>query len=254
MPRHNNRGCSGQIIAISALVIALIMTSTAMYIYELSGNISDADAYLLNDYVGLIKLGSKHVITGALANITNGGQNQTLAANLNGWKAAVGQLYSLGTFALNFTLFGAAPYSNGLYVNWGAEGSGVSEAYANLQLNITGKEVRMQYPFFVNVSTRLYVEGFLTQITPLTKQATVTVRLFNEELPALAENVTIYYREVVLWVKPDDAGDYVLIDYGNGTYRATFTLITVADSVDVSARVFDTRNILVQANATISQQ
>ncbi|MGQ9565076.1 MAG: hypothetical protein ACUVT5_00825 [Candidatus Bathyarchaeales archaeon] len=251
---RNNRGCSGQIVAISALVIALIMTSTAMYIYELSGNISDTDAYLLNDYVGLIKLGSKHVVIGALANITNGGQNQTLAANLNRWKAVVGQLYSLGTFALDFTLLMVAPYSSGLYVSWGTEGSGISEAYADLQLNITGKEVKVQYPFHVNVSTRLYVEGFLTQITPLTKQATVTVHLFNEEQPALAKNITIYYRELVLWVKPDDTSNYVLTDYGNGTYRATFTLITLADSIDVSARVFDTRNILVQANATISQQ
>jgi hypothetical protein len=254
MPRHNKRGRSGQIIAISALVIALIMSSTTMYIYELSGNISDADAYMLNDYVGLIKSGSRHVVIGALANITNSGQNQTLVANLNRWKAAVEQLYSLGTFALDFTLLEAAPYSDGLYVSWSAEGSGISEAYTNLQLNITGKEVRVQYPFYVNVSTRLYMEGFLTQLTPLTKQATVIFRLFNEEQPALAKNVTICYRELVLWVKPDAASDYVLTDYGNGTYRATFTLITVADSVDVSARVFDTRNILVQANATISQQ
>jgi len=254
MRRHSKRNRSGQIIAISALVIALIMTSTAMYIYELSGSLSDADSFVLNDFVGLVKLGSKHVIIGALANITNGGQNQTLLTNLNRWRDAVGQLYSLGTFALNFTLRDVAPYFDGLYVSWGTDGSGVSEAYADFQLNASGKDVRMQYPYYVNVSTRLYAEGFLTQTLPLVKQATFVCRLFNEGQPALAKNIIIYYRELVQWIKADTIDDYVLTDYGNGTYRATFTLITLASSIDVSASVFDLRDIFVQANATISQQ
>lgn len=254
MRRHLKQNRSGQIIVISALVIALIMTSTAMYIYELSGSLSNADAYVLNDFVGLVKLGSKHVIISALANITNVGQNQTLAANLNRWKEAVGQLYSLGKFALNFTLRDVAPYFDGLYVSWGTDGTGVSEAYGDFQLNASGKDVRMQYPYYVNVSTRLYVEGFLTQITLLTKRVTVTFHLFNEGQPALTKNITIYYRELVQWIKADTIDDYVLIDYGNGTYRATFTLMTLASSLNVSARVFDRRDVFVQANATISQQ
>ncbi len=248
MPRSGRRGRSGQIIVVSALVIALIMTSTATYIYELSGNIGDTDSYVLNDFIRSIELGSKHAMICALANITNGGQNQTLSANLNEWTAAVGGQYSLGEFTLNYTLRDTAPYSSGLYKNWVSNGSGVSEAYANFQLNASGEAAEMQLPFYINVSTRLHV-GVITQNSSSGEQVTVTSKLFNEGQPALAKNVTLYYNESGEWQSPGTA-NYVMVDYGNGTYRATFTVEPSATSLDVSVRVFDLRSILVQANAT----
>lgn len=253
MSRLGRRRRSGQIIVVSALVIALIMTSTAMYIYELSGNIGDTDSYVLNDFIRSIELGSKHAMICALANITNGGQNQTLSANLNEWRAAVGEQYSLGEFTLNYALKDTAPYSSGLHISWGPNGSGVSEAYANFQLNASGEAAEMQLPFYINVSTMLHVEGVFTQISPSVKQVTVTSKLFNEEQPALAKNVTLYYDESGEWQSPGTANNYVIVDYGNGTYRATFTVETFATSLDVSARVFDLQSILVQTNATCLQ-
>jgi hypothetical protein len=228
------------------------MTSTAMYVYELSGNIGDADAYLLNDFVHMIELGSKHVAIGALANITNGGQNNTFVAVLNAWRTTVGRQYSLGTSALNYTLRNDAPYVSGLYVSWGVDGSGVSEARVDFMLNASGKGIEMRFPYYVNVSTRLFVEGFLTEIAPGSKQATVICRLSNEGQPALANNITIHYRESTLWFEATN--NYVITDYGNGTYRATFMVETSATVLDVSARVFDLRSVLVQANATCLQQ
>jgi hypothetical protein len=249
------RGRSGQILAVSALVIALIMISTATYIYDLSGSIGDGEAYLLNDYVRSIMLNSKHAIISALANITDGGSGETLVANLNTWSTAVEKQYELGTLTLNYTLKSTPPYVSGLYINWGTDGNGVSEAYADFRLNASGKELKLQYPFYVNVSARLKVEGYLTQVSPLSQQVTVVCRLFNEEQPALARNVTIYYRELIgVWTVSGVANNYTLVDYGNGTYRATFTVDTLATSLDVSTRVFDGRDILVQANATLTQQ
>lgn len=252
MTKQGKNARSGQILAISALVIALIMTSTATYIYELSGNIGEADTHMLNDFIQSIKLGSRHVIIGALANITNGGQSQTLTASLNEWRTAVGWQYSLGKFTLNYTLRDTAPYSSGLYINWSSNESGVSEAYTSFLLNASGKEVEMQFPYYVNVSTRLYVEGFMTQISPSNKQVTVMCRVFNEGQPALTKNLTIYYSETGQWVEATDS--LVVNDYGNGTYRATFMVETSATVLDVSAHVLDLRRILVQANATCLQQ
>jgi hypothetical protein len=248
------RGRSGQILAVSALVIALIMISTATYIYDLSGNVGDSEAYLLNDYVRSIMLGSKHTVTSALANITNGGGNETLTANLDAWSTAVGRQYTFGTLALNYTLRSTPPYTSGLYVNWGTDGKGISEAYADFVLNVNGRELKMQYPFYVNISTRLQIEGFLMQISPLTEQVTVVCRLFNEGQPVLAQNVTVFYKDSGVWLVPSVADSYSLLDYGNGTYRATFTLATSATSLDVSAQVFDLRGIFVRANATLTQQ
>lgn len=248
------RGRSGQILAVSALVIALIMISTATYIYDLSGSIGDSEAYSLNDYVRSILLGSKHAVASALANITNGGDNETLAANLDAWKNALGKQYTFGTLTLNYTLSHTSPYASGLYVNWGTDGNGVSEAYTDLSLNVSGRELKMQYPFYVNVSTWLRVDGYLTQVSPQAEQVTVVLRLSNEGQPALAKNITVLYEDTGAWLVPNVINNYALLDYGNGTYRATFTLITSENLLDVSVHVFDSRGIFVQANATLTQQ
>jgi hypothetical protein len=248
------RGSSGQVLVVSALVIALIMISTATYIYNLSGNIGDSEPYLLNDYVQSIILGSKHAVVSALANITNGGDNETLAADLDAWSTAVGRQYTFGTLALNYTVRSTPPYASGLYLNWTTPGNGISEAYADFGLNASGTELKMQYPFYVNVSTGLGIEGYLTQVSSLTEQVTVVCRFLNEGQPALAQNVTVFYKDSGAWLSPSVADDYALLDYGNGTYRATFTLVTSATSLDISACVFDSRNIFVRANATITQQ
>lgn len=251
MRKSNKRGRSGQIIVVSALVIALIMTSTAMYIYELSGNIGDTDSYVLNDFISSIELGSKHAITSALANTTNSGSNQTLATNLNEWRTVIERQYSLGKIALNYALRGTSPYSSGLRIDWGTNGSGVSEAYVTLQLNVSGRETDMQLPYDINVSTRLHIEGFMTQISPSSKQVTIVCRLFNEGQQALAENLTFYYEQSNQWIEATNS--LIITDYGDGTYRAAFNVETTATSLDVSARVFDLRNIQVQTNATCLQ-
>jgi hypothetical protein len=254
MNRQHKRASSGQILAVSALVIALIMTSTAMYIYELSGNIGEADLHLLNDFVNSVELGSRHAIIAALANITNAGQNETLAAYLNEWKAAVLRQYWLGEFTLDYTLKDTSPYSSGLHISWGTGGNGISEAYAVFQLNASGRDMEMQRSFNVNVSTGLHIQGYMTQITPTTKQVTITCSLFNEGQPAVAESIVLYYEEAGQWLAPDAANNYVVVNYGNGTYLATFTVETLSSSLGVSAHVFDERSILVQANATCLQQ
>jgi hypothetical protein len=205
-------------------------------------------------------LGSTHTIVSALANIANHGQNQTLTTDLNEWTAAVdnssGQQYWLGKFTLNYTLRDTRPYIAGLYVSPGTTDSGVSEAYVSFQLNVSGSEIEMQRSYYVNVSSSLYMEGFMTQNNG-TELVAVSCSLFNDGEPALAKNLTIYYRESTEWVAPNATNNnYVLRGYGNGTYTAIFNVETNATSLDVSARVFDARQILVQAtcNATKAEQ
>jgi len=245
------RGRSGQVLIVTALVIALITISTASYIYNLSGNTGDDQSSMLNDYLQSIEIGSKHAIISALANITNQGDNETLASNLNTWKTEVEKQYTFGTLALNYTLRETSLYSSGLYLNWSANGNGVSEASADFLLNADGSDLKMQLPFTVNVSTALLVEGYLTQVSPQTEQATVLCRLFNEGQPALAQNVTVFYQDSGVW-QTLNTTKYPLLNYGNGTYRATFSLVTSASSLNVSANAFDTRGIFVRANTTLT--
>jgi len=251
MVKPNRRGRSGQIIVVTAFLIALIITSTAAYIYELSGNIGDADTYTINDLIDSIELGSTHTIISALADITNGGSTQTLANDLNEWTVAVGQQYWLGKLTLTYELNDSLPA--GLYIGWAAMGSGVSEAWVRarvgFRLNESGSGIEMQRSYYVNVSSSLYLEG-ITQNTSGTERVSVSCSLFNEDEPALAKNLTIYYRESNEWIAPNATNNYVLRDYGNGTYTAIFDVENMTTPLYVSARVIDARQILVQANAT----
>jgi hypothetical protein len=236
-------------LVVSSLVIALIMISTSAYVYELAGDFEGTDVYPLNDYVQSIRLGMKNVVVGALANITNGGQNETLAANLDRWKTAVARHYTVGQLTLNYSLRETAPYSSGLCIAWDTDGTGVSEAYVDYVLAAKGNRINVENEEHTNVSLRLRAEGFITQVSPNASQVTVTWRLFNEGQPALAENTTLYYWQAGQWLIPDASNDYVVTDHGNGTYRATFVLRSLS-SVDVSVHVLDRRGIVAQTNMT----
>lgn len=250
MIQNQTKARSGQMVVVSALAIALIITSTAIYVYELNDSFADSDSPTLNYFLQFIRIGSKHTVAGALANITNGGQSETLATNLNKWKNIVERQYLLGTFILNFNPRNTTPYNSGVYIDWGNPGIGISEAYVDFSLNISGKEIEAYVPYSINVSTRFIIEGFMREISPSIKQITVECTLFNDGQPTLAKNIVLYYKESTEWLIPNDANDYFIMDYGNGTYNAVFYVETYASSISISSRVFDRRGILVVANTT----
>jgi hypothetical protein len=247
-------GRSGQILVITTLIVALIMTSTATYIYETSRNLEDAEPYLLNDYVRSIEIGSRHAVVSALANMTRGGLSQTLATNLDKWKSTVEKQYAVGKLTLTYTLRSIEPYTFGYNVVWGNSGTGVSEAYASFLLKASGDSLEMQVPDYSNVSTSLRVEGFITLASPNITWVTVKCRLFNEDQSVLAKNLTLYYRDSTQWTVPTQSNNYVAVNYGNGTYQARFSLVDAAIPVDVSALVVDGRNVVVRADATCWQR
>ncbi len=239
-------------LVVSSLVIALIMISTTAYVYELAGDSEVGAVHALSGHVQSIRIGTKNIVIGALANVTNTGQNRTLVTLLDRWKTAVAEHYAVGKTTLYYFLRETAPFSSGLYVAWSNEGTGVSEAFVNYAIVIKGNRVNMESTGYVNASSYLQVDGLVEQISQNSSQVTLTWNLFNEGHPALQENATLHHRGLTQWMSVDYDNDYVVTDYGNGTYRATFVLATL-DSVDVSVRVLDKRGILVQANVTCFQ-
>jgi hypothetical protein len=166
------------------------------------------------------------------------------------WKNTLEKQYVFGRFTFNYTLRSIAPYTSGLYIAWGINGSGISEAYVEYFLKGEDKEIVMQISDYVNISTRLYIEGNVMLTEQNTTNITVKCQLLNDGQPALAQNLTLYYRESIAWVIPGAINDYMLVDYANGTYLSTFTLYNSASSIDVSMNIYDRLNILVQANTT----
>ncbi len=131
---------SGQIIIIAAFVIATLLLSAELYVFNVAKTTNEIKFNSLNDFALAVKLGSQHVVVSSLANSTNGGTNNILMSNLESWASFVSSEYDFGKSILNCTAGDTAPYSSGLWINWGSNGYGVSSAYAEFTYTLQIKE------------------------------------------------------------------------------------------------------------------
>ncbi len=244
---------SGQILLIAAFIMASLLLSAQIYVFEVGRIQSEIESDSLNDFMLSVQLGSAHVVTGSLANISNGGSSNTLESNLQKWVSFMGNQYLHGKSALDYTLRDAAPFSSGIWLNWGVNGFGVSSAYVNFTHRLLGRNTNVDQAFFVNTTTALLMESTNRRLSGDTRQVNVTISLWNEKEPALARQITVYYKASTNWLIPDETNNYTLQDYGNGTYKASFVATFLDESVEVSARILDYRDIHVQANATSTE-
>lgn len=250
MKRKINRRCSGQILVLAVLVVSLILLSTHIYIYEGLRPLQEVGSTDLNNFVLSIQLGSRHIISSSLANITNGGNISTLNSNLERWANFAGRLYQYGKTIIHFTLEDTQPYSDGAYILWGTEGFGVSSSHVEYNFSLADTDVSTQISYIVNVTTSLEVDALYSVLEGDEKQVNVTCELFNEDDPALSENIIIMYEYSGIWLRADDLSSYKMYDYGNGTYLILFKLNIPQENVLISAQSTDMRSILVQASTT----
>ena len=253
MKKVSERNCSGQVLLVGVLIIALLLLSTEIYVYDLGKAVDEGKQNSFSDFVLAVRSGSKHVIAGSLANVSRGGTNQTLEINLKRWSSFVGGLYQSGKCILNFTLRETAPYSSGIWIFWGTTGVGVSEAYANFTLQLLDRGADVNLKYAINVTTTLSIQGTYKEMQGNSKQVNVTCNLLNEGKPALAENLTLYYKNLDDWLIPGTQNNYTIIDYGNGTYFMSFVADISSSTVEVSVHASDQREISVQANVTCTE-
>jgi hypothetical protein len=243
----NKRNCSGQILLVGVLIIALILLSTEIYVYDLGNAVDEAKQNSFSDFILAVKSGSKNVVVGSLANVSQGRTNQTnqtLEINLKAWSSFVGKLYPSGKCILNFTLAGT-------WISWGTNGSGVSGAYSNFTLQLMDLETDVNLKYAMNITTTLLIQGTYKNMSDNSKQVNVTCNLLNEGKPALANNLTLYYKDLNGWLTPSSQNNnYTITDYGNGTYFMSFVANISSSTVEVSVHASDQREINVQANVT----
>lgn len=245
--KKREKGNSGQVLLIAAFIMAFLLLSAELYIFDVGKVIGEVESNSLGDFVLAVKLGSRHVVVGSLANISNGGSNNVLEWNLQNWSSFIDQQYQFGKSVLNYTLEKTAPYSSGIWIDWGTNGFGVSSAYANFTHRLLDREVNINQSYFINVTTTLLIESTHKRAQGNEKQINVTLNLLNEGNSAFAKQITLYYNNSGSWLIPDATN---ILDYGNGTYLASFTVSILGQDVLVSAHVTDRREIYVQANAT----
>jgi len=235
---------------VGVLIIALLLLSTEIYVYDLGKAVDEEKQNSFSDFILAVRLGSKHVVVGSLANVSQGGTSQTLGINLKRLSSFVGGLYQSGKCILNFTLREITPYSSGIWISWGTNGLGVSGAYANFTLQLLDRGTDVNLKYAINVTTTLSIQGTYKEMQGNSKQVNVTCNLLNEGKPALAENLTLYYKNLDDWLTPGPQNNYTIIDYGNGTYFMSFVADISSTTVEVSVHASDQREISVQANAT----
>ena len=211
----------------------------------------------LNGYIFATKLGLKNTAISSLANVSNGGAEQILGTNLNTYASFMGNQSHFGKCSIQSNVSESSPYQSGIWQSWGTDGTGISSAYANFTLSFAKTESQIQLEHETNITTRLNLEGTYSLLSGTQKQVNITCKVFNEDEPALASSIDLYYdydgnTQTQDWVA---VGSSTLTDFGNGTYAIGFVASTQTRTspMHVSAQVADTRSVLVVANVTCTQ-
>ena len=245
-----SRNNSGQVLLIAALAIAFTISSLMLYVYETSQSVSSADRSLgLNGFIRNVKMGSRNLVVGSLTNISSGGENKTLRINLQRWRSFAESHYYAGKCSLSYELCEDSPYSSGLWMYWGTDGLGISSAEVDFLLSLSDNSGEVDVAYSINITTHIEISAVSKWILG-SYLVNVTIHLFNEGSPALCRNITVYYKTFSgIWRDASTSDDYLLKDYGNGTYIARFTISGQPRvyNREIMVECFDRRDIFVKA-------
>ncbi|MGD2200637.1 MAG: hypothetical protein PVJ38_03260 [Candidatus Bathyarchaeota archaeon] len=237
-------------LILAAFIISMVILSTQVYVYRLSKRGSYSNCDYLSDYILGIKQNSEHAVTASLINISKGGDNVVLGSNLDRWRSFVAGDYQFGRCDLNYTLQDEGSYTDGVRIDWGVNGLGVSSAYADFTMNLSGRGVEADLIFSVNVTAYLDVSGYW-EADSSDKWIYVDIVLRDEGGYALGSRFLVEYERQKTWYNASDAPDYSWYDYGNGTYRCIFHPFLPGSEVQVRVSVHDRRDIYVQAQQSL---
>ncbi|MCS7114248.1 MAG: hypothetical protein RMJ15_02195 [Nitrososphaerota archaeon] len=253
-PYKNSRANgSGQLLIVAALAIAILISSTTIYVYELSRERQSVEDAPLGDFILAVKQGTRNAVISALANVTKGGEKTLLAENLNTLIEAYLSLNQHGISRLSYAFPEDQNYEGGVRIAWSRDGFGISSAYADFTLAVYGLTANITSAYTVNITTTITLSGYYV-VGEEGKIVSITCRVFNEGEPALARNIALHYKDgdAEVWT-PVNPSSLMVTDYGNGTYNMSFTAAASSASLEVSAHVQDLRGILVKANTICHQ-
>jgi len=236
---HNS---SGQALVITALLVAVLLMSTAIYVIESEKNVPLSKVEI--DNLPAYQQAMRHTLISALADTTNGSDPSILAVDLNNLESAITSNAYQALTQITFTPLNAGSYVNGIWISWGADGQGVSSAYVTLDVNATSTSSTSSSECYVNVTSALCVSGSYAQINATIN---LSINVLNEGTPALAQNFAFYVENASSWVLVNSPS---INDFGNGTYTVSFTAGNLPPNPVVSTVCWDQRGIVVGANVT----
>ena len=248
LKRHN----SGQVIVITALMVALVLLSTAIFVIETEKDVPTGGTNTNNAFIAY-QQASRSTLISVLANVTNGGDPSVLTVDLNELDLLITSHSYESLLQMNLTPLNETPYQNGIWISWGTDGQGISSAYVTLNVNSAGTSSTSTLQSAINVTSQVNLSGSYQQLNGTLNQVNLTVNVLNEGKPALAQNFTFYYKDAASstenWTQVTSPS---IRDNGNGTYSVTFSAQTQqpGDPLLASMQCQDQRGIQIDANVT----
>ncbi len=248
--RNLRKDNSGQVIIITALLVALLLLSTAMYVIETGKGVpisENGGETVFSAYEQNIK----STLISALANISGGGNEGVLAADLNELNSAITSHSYQALVQMDYTLLNTSPYQNGVWISQGTNGQGISSIYVSFDFSSSGLSTTSTSQYNGNITSEVNLSGQYLQLNDTSKQANLTINVLNEDKPALAQNFTFYFQNVAYWLKVEAPS---INNLGNGTYTVSFQAETSQQSGPLLVSMYcqDQRGITVGTNATCS--
>ncbi|MGD6851436.1 MAG: hypothetical protein ACQCN6_05170 [Candidatus Bathyarchaeia archaeon] len=237
---------SGQVIVITGLLVSVLLLSTAIFVIDLQKNTPKADACDCSFFDGYRQT-AWNTLVSALANASGGGSTDVLTQDLTELKAIIAAHSYQAMVALDYTASNMAPYTEGLWINQGSSGVGVSSAAVNFTFSSFGPTQSSSIQYDLNVSSEIHTSGSYIEQNE-TKTVSLTVNVFNEGAPALAQSFSFSYQNDTEWVQADAS----VVDHGDGTYTVAFNADTGLqyEPLPVMVQCVDTRGIIVEASLT----
>jgi hypothetical protein len=248
--RSFSRSQSGQVLIVSALLVALLLLSTALYVIEVGKDVPAVDSTGNVDF-GSYKPSIRNALVSALANISSGGGSMILSSDLDTLKTVICEHSYRSQLSIDYSLLDSGNYNQGVWVSWGSDGVGVSSIYATFTFNSSGYSGASTAAYSVNVTSAVHVNGSYQQQNESLWHVTLSIETSNEAGPALAQGFTFRVQNGTSWLVMDSP---VLVDHGDGSYEASFTVDSaLGNPLVASVSCLDTRGIYVMANVTCNR-
>lgn len=243
-----NRSNQGQVLIVAALVISVMLLSTALYIADAQKTQLKADTETgLN--LPFYKQGIEHTMICALVNISNGGDTGVLQTDLENFNTFVSENSFEAFFTSHVALHDTGSYQNGVWQVQNQSGKAILSAYATLSVDSSGTRGEIQSAFNMNITSMIQTQGSYSQDNT-SKQVQLTCQIFNEGKPALAANFSISYEndgslDSENWVLVESPS---ITDNGDGTYTISFDATTdqPENILLIWLRCEDQRGIILQ--------
>jgi hypothetical protein len=247
--RDLKRDTSGQVIVITALMVALVLLSTAIFVIETEKDVPTGGTDTNNVFLAY-QQAARSTLISALASVTNGGNRGILTADLNELDSNITSHSYQSILQTSFTPLNEAQYKNGIGI-WGTDGQGISSVYVTFIINSTGTSSTSSLEYAINITSQANLSGSYMQLDGTLNQVNLRVNILNEGKPALAQNFTFYYDDAnSLTENWTQVASPIMTDFGNGTYEVSFNAQTQQPGDPLLASMYcqDQRGILISAN------